>query len=117
EYTVAAVGRTAVRRGMVADPARRPADAGAGLRDRAVADRRAGDPAAWRPDHAQEHRVQQGRYHLHRGAGDLRTLFSAVTEAPADQRTIFRRLHLRLRRGLPGSVVDPGTAHPPGDAD
>ena len=35
----------------------------------AVAGRRAGDPAAWRPHHAEEHRVQQGRPHLHRGAG------------------------------------------------
>src|SRR5450631_2614884 len=116
EHAVAAVGRTAVRRGMVADPARRPADAGASLRDRAVAVRRAGDPAAWRPDHTQEHRVQQGRYHLHRRAGDLRAVFGAVAEAPANQRPVVRRLHLRLRRGLSRSLVDLGTSDAPGDA-
>ena len=38
----------AVRRGVVAAAARRPADAGAGRRHPAVADRRAGDHAAWR---------------------------------------------------------------------
>ncbi len=33
---------------------------------RAVDGRRAGDPAARRPHHADEHRVQQRRHHLHR---------------------------------------------------
>ena len=31
-----------------------------------VADRRIGDPAAWRPHRAHQHPVQQGRHHLHR---------------------------------------------------
>ncbi len=49
EHAAAAVGRAAVRRGMVAALARGPADAGAGRRNCIVADRRAGDPAARRP--------------------------------------------------------------------
>ena len=75
---------------------------------RAVADGRAGDPAARRPDDADEHRVQQGRRHLHRGAGDLRALFGAVAEAAGDPRPVVCRLHLRLRRGLPDSAADLG---------
>ncbi len=69
EHAAAAVGRAAGRRDLVADPARRAVDPGAGRRRRAVAGRRAGDPAARRPHCAQKHRVQQGRHHLHRGAG------------------------------------------------
>ena len=116
QHAVAAIGRAAVRRGMVADPARRPADAGAGRRHRAVADRRAGDPAARRPHRAHQHRVQQGRHHLHGGAGDLRALFGADAEAAADPRPVVRRLHLRLRRGLPDPAVDLGIVHAPADA-
>src|SRR3982074_3634040 len=116
EHAAAAVGRPAVRRGVVADPARRPLDAGAGRRDHGVADRRAGDPAARRPDRAHEHRVQQRRYHLHRGAGDLRALFGAVAEASGDSWPVVCRLHLRLRRCVPGSAVDLGTVLTPGDA-
>src|SRR6478672_12453344 len=101
---------------MVADPARRPLDAGASERDRTVADGRAGDFAAWRPDDAQEYRVQQGRPHLHRGAGDLRTLFGAVAEAAEDSRPVVCRLHLRLRRGMLDTAVDLGAALAPGDA-
>src|SRR6476660_1729314 len=47
------------------------ADARAGFRRHAVAGRRACDPAARRPHRACEYRVQQGRPHLHHGAGDL----------------------------------------------
>src|SRR6266446_2229763 len=108
EYAALAVGRAAVRRDVVTDPARRSPDAGAGRRDRAVADGRAGDPAAWRPDDAWEHQVQQGRPHLHRGAGDLRSLFGTVAEASEDSRPVVRRLHLRLRRGLLDTAVDLG---------
>ena len=86
EHAAAAVGRTAGGRDLVAAPARGTADAGAGLRHVAVADRRAGDPAAWRPHHAHQHRIQQGRRHLHRGAGDLRAVFGADAEAAADPR-------------------------------
>ena len=39
--------------------------------------------------------VQQGRSHLHCGAGDLRLLFGAVVEAAADPRPVVCRLHLR----------------------
>src|SRR6266478_4531393 len=116
EYAAAAVGRTAVRRNVVADPARGPLDAGPGQRDRAVADGRAGDPAAWRPDDAQEHRVQPGRPHLHRGAGDLRSLFGAVAEASEDSRPVVCRLHLRLRRRMLDAAVDLGATLAPGDA-
>src|SRR6202043_1396155 len=38
QHAAVAIRRTIVRRGVVADPARRPADAGAGHRGRAVAD-------------------------------------------------------------------------------
>src|SRR4051812_48465042 len=55
QHAVAAIGGTAVRRNLVAGPARRAADAGAGLRHRAVAMRRAGDPAARRPHHLEEY--------------------------------------------------------------
>ena len=48
QHAAAAVGRAADRRAVVADPARRAADAGAGVGRRAVADRRAGDPPARR---------------------------------------------------------------------
>ena len=99
EHAAAAVGRAAVRRGMVAVAARHPADAGAGRRARAVAGRRAGHPAARRPDDAEEYRVQPRRPDLHRGAGDLRALLGAVAEAAEDPRPVLRRLHLRLRRG------------------
>src|SRR6266851_8158041 len=116
EHAAAAVGRAAVRRGLVADPARHPLDAGAGRRDRGVADRRTGDPAARRPDGAHQHRVQQGRYHLHRGAGDLRAVFGAVAEASGNSRPVVCRLHLRLRCRVPGPALDLGTDLTPGDA-
>src|ERR1700736_1897783 len=74
------------------------------------------DPAARRLDRAHQHPVQQGRPHLHRGAGDLRVLFGAVAEAPQDSRPVVRRLHLRLRLGVPGSDLDLGTVDAPGDA-
>ncbi len=54
--------------------------------------------------------VQQGRHHLHRRAGDLRTVFGADAEASADSRPVVCRLHLRLRRGVPHSAADLGTA-------
>src|SRR6266568_9007719 len=93
---------------MVAGSVRGTADARAGLWGRAVADRCAGDPAAWRPDHAREHRVQQGRPDLHRGAGDLRVLFGAVAQAARHPRPVVRRLYFRLWRRLPDPAVDLG---------
>ncbi len=74
------------------------------------------DPAAGRPDHAEEYRVQPRRPHLHRRAGDLRALFGADLQASADPWPVVRRLYLRLRRRRADSPADLGTADPPGDA-
>src|SRR6266550_1704879 len=114
QYAVAAVRGSPDRRGVVADPARRAADAGAGDRRPGVADGRAGDPAARRPDRAFEDPVQQGRPHLHRRAGLFRALFGADAEAPRGSRPVVCRLHFRLRRGVPHSALDLGIDLPPG---
>ena len=45
---------------------------------------------------------------------DLRALFGAVAEASRHPRPVVRRLHLRLRRGLPDPAVDLGIVHAPG---
>src|SRR3954447_14429538 len=60
QHAVAAVRRTFVRGGMVAGPARRPPDLGAGLRNRALVDRGYGHSAARRRHDTRRHRVQQG---------------------------------------------------------
>ena len=82
----------------------------------AVAGRRAGDPAARRPDRAHQHPVQQGRHHLHRRDGDLRIVFGADAEASANSRPVVCELHLRLRRGVPHSAVDLGIVLAAADA-
>ena len=109
QHPAAAIGGAAVRRDLVAGSARHPADAGAGLRHHGLAVRRAGDPAARRPHHVEEHRIQQGRRHLHRGAGDLRAVFGTDAEASQHPRPVVRRFHLRRGCRVPDSVVYLGT--------
>ena len=64
----------------------------------------------------EEHRIQQGRPHLHRGAGDFRAVFGADAEAAQHPRPVVRRLHLRRRCGVPDPAVDLGTVVAPADA-
>src|SRR6185437_14425657 len=94
EHAAAAVGRPAGGRGVVAAAARGAADAGAGGWCSRFADRGAGDPAAWRSQHAVGHRIQQRRHHLHRGADHLWILFRYDAEAAGDPRTVVRRFYL-----------------------
>ena len=53
-----------------------------------------------------QHRLQQGRRDLHRGAGDLRALLGADAEAARHSRPVVCRLHLRMRRGVPDPASD-----------
>ena len=66
----------------------------------AVAGRRAGHPAAWRPDDAEEHRVQHAATSSSCAALVIFGLYSVlIAEAAAHPRPVLCRLHLRLRRG------------------
>ena len=64
----------------------------------------------------EEHRIQQGRRHLHRGAGDLRAVFGADAEAAQYSRPVVCRFHLWRRRGVPDPGIDLGAVVAPVDA-